>query len=65
MPEIQNAFKTHKKHSLIYEKIATLHNATKQYSRTGKDIKNKIKNLKSEYTKKKPKLGNKIITNTF
>ncbi|XP_024870367.1 uncharacterized protein LOC112453698 isoform X1 [Temnothorax curvispinosus] len=57
LPAIQNEFKKSKRHSLIYEKIATLHNMSEEYCRNAKDIQTKIKNLRSEYIKKKPKSG--------
>ncbi|XP_077277818.1 uncharacterized protein LOC143905987 [Temnothorax americanus] len=55
LPAIQNEFKKSKRHSLMYKKIAILHNMSEKYCRNAKDIRTKIKNLRSKYIKKKPK----------
>lgn len=57
-PEVQNLFKSHKRHNVIFNIIAEKHNES-GFSRIGKDLKYKLQALKSEYRKKKPRSGDK------
>ena len=57
--EYQKKIKCYSRHGLIYEQIQKEHN-TYGYNRTVDEIKNKIGNLKSQYSRVKPKSGGTV-----